>query len=357
MNAASTTPPRASIHGRRTRDATAPSELEPPSKRTRAEPLSIATVVPSPIANIVHSKCGRSVRCSLKSGGRARSIPTAIQAATRIARRGARNARTHAAASAPPTDQCTPPIAIDPAPQRIASSTSPTCSHANSHIGHASTPRRGGQTAPTIALGYAITSVAVESGAQRSVSAVPYGWSEPKWTSTIGALATKAASPAAIIRPRNSPASPTHAALVRLGSSRGIHASQRRMIGADRCRSAITHAKLSWKPAPVDSAGSMTSMTLAATARTASPFQSRPSAWAEAPTSAINAERTALAAGAMTMSAPSAASPHAIACTRGLGEIARATSPTIQPSTARLKPEIARMCDSPTARNECSIVR
>jgi hypothetical protein len=64
MKIASTTPPRASIHGSSARVATFPIELEPPSNRMSDSPDSTAIVVPSPIANIVHSKCGGFARAS-----------------------------------------------------------------------------------------------------------------------------------------------------------------------------------------------------------------------------------------------------------------------------------------------------
>jgi len=357
MITASTMPPRASIHGRSAREATLPIDVEPPSKRTSAPLDSIAIAVPSPIANTVHSKCGRSSRTDRAIGGRNTRAAAVAAATTRVRRPRDRTDPQPATASAAPSDQCAPPSAIDPAPHLIASSTSSIWSIAANQAGHASTTVSGGQRAPSTAFGYASMSVAVDSGAHASVSKVPTGWIEPKWTSTIGVLAMNAARPAATARARNSPAIPSNAGRPGIGASPGIHRSQRACTGIDRCRSASTHAKLSWNPGFRASDGADSSMTIAATASTASPFHSRPTAEPEAPTIAISAERTALAAGAMRSSAQHAAIPHATACTLGLGETSRAASPTSQPSTARLKPEMARMCERPTARKEFSIAR
>ena len=86
----------------------------------------------------------------------------------------------------------------------------------------------GGNIAPIIAFGYASMSVAVESGAHSRVRSVPNGWSDPKCTSTIGALERNAAKPEEIERERSSPQTPIQAGCRRRASSVGIHASQRR---------------------------------------------------------------------------------------------------------------------------------
>ena len=245
MMTASTTPPRASIHGSSARDATFPIELDPPSNRTRVSPDSTATAVPSPIANIVHSKWGGASRRARVSVGSMTSAAATPHAAVRTDRLPAPIAMQDATPIVAPTDQCAPPRTIDPAPHRSDISTSHVCSHAAHHVGHARIEVSGGQTAPMTAFGYASASVAVESGAHRSVSSVPKGCSVPKWTRTMGTLATKAASPEASARERNSPPMPTQAGCPRLGSSRGIARSQRMRIGSARCRNASTHAKLS----------------------------------------------------------------------------------------------------------------
>ena len=72
---------------------------------------------------------------------------------------------------------------------------------------------------------------------------------------------------------------------------------------------------------------------------------------------AINADRIALAAGAITMSATAAATATGTARHRSSRMNSAATAPTTQPRTARLKPEIARMCASPAARKPFSIGR
>ena len=89
----------------------------------------------------------------------------------------------------------------------------------------------------------------------------------------------------------------------------------------------------------------------------ASLFHSRPSVRPLAPTAAMSAERTALAAGAMSHNAAIAASATGAARQRSSRNTRPATIATIHPSTARLNPEIARMCESPTARNEFSTAR
>ena len=206
-----------------------------------------------------------------------------------------------------------------------------------------------------IAFGYAITSVAVESGAQARVSGTPSGCIVPKWLRAIGVLTRNVAMAAANAREANSPRIPVSGLNPRHTSSVGIQANHRKRTVGARCRSAMTQAKLSWKPALVATDGSATSMTIAAIAIIELPCQSRPDAAPVAPTMAISAERVALAAGAMMKSAHSAASATGIARSRGLvtkNEVIRATT---QPSTARLKPEIARMCASPTERNAFSI--
>lgn len=109
-----------------------------------------------------------------------------------------------------------------------------TCIHAGSQRTGPSHAVASGQTHPRIAFGYAIASVAVDSGEQTKVSSVPYGCSEPKWTSTTGTLTTNAAMPAATAADANAPHNPSHAGCPRSGSSLGIHASQRSVIGRVR---------------------------------------------------------------------------------------------------------------------------
>ena len=200
-------------------------------------------------------------------------------------------------------------------------------------------------------------SVSAERGAHRSVSRIPNGCSDPKCTSTIGVLTRKAASPEANAFVRNSPAIPIETGTPRRGSSRGSHESQRTAIGVARCRSASTQPKLSWKPGLTASDGSRSSISTAAMASRASEFQSRPQLPPIAPTIAIRQERIALAAGAIRASAASAAMPIAALLRRSSRVRRPAAVPTSQPSTARLKPEIARMCERPTSRNASSIGR
>jgi hypothetical protein len=113
--------------------------------------------------------------------------------------------------------------------------------------------------------------------------------------------------------------------------------------------------KLNWKPALVATEGSLRIMIAAASARIASPFQSRSHDAPIAPQIAMSALRVALAAGAMSQSAAIAASATGTARQRSSRRQSDAVHATIQPSTARLNPEIARMCASPTARNAFSI--
>ncbi len=200
-------------------------------------------------------------------------------------------------------------------------------------------------------------SVSAERGAHRSVSRIPNGCRDPKCTRTIGVLIRKAAIPEASAFTRNSPAMPTQTGIPRRGSSRGIHQSQRIAIGAARWRSASTQPKLSWNPGLTASDGSCTSIMAAAMASSASAFHSRPQLPPIAPPIAIRQDRIALAAGAISASAASAAIPIAALRSRPSRVITPAAAPTIQPSTARLKPEIARMCESPTSRNASSIGR
>jgi len=98
-------------------------------------------------------------------------------------------------------------------------------------------------------------------------------------------------------------------------------------------------------------------MAMATTARIASPFQSRWNDAPPAPTTAIHADRTALAAGAIRHRAASAASATTTACPRGLRMKIAAIEAATQASTVRLNPEIARMCASPIARKSSSIAR
>lgn len=70
---------------------------------------------------------------------------------------------------------------------------------------------------------------------------------------------------------------------------------------------------------------------------------------------AINADRVALGAGAINTRARIAVIATHAAADRSLRNTMRATKATIQPRTARLKPEMARMCASPTARKPFSI--
>lgn len=102
-----------------------------------------------------------------------------------------------------------------------------------------------GNAAPITAFGYATTSVAAEIGLQMRLSTIASGWMLPKCASAIDALATNAAIPAAMVRPKTSPARPSHAWCVLAALSRGIQLSQMFRIRAERCRRPITHAKLS----------------------------------------------------------------------------------------------------------------
>ena len=84
-------------------------------------------------------------------------------------------------------------------------------------------------------------------------------------------------------------------------------------------------------------------MAIAAKARIASPFQSRFNTYPLAPRTAINAERIALAAGAITQSAISAAIATGAARQRSSRMNNPAIHATTHPSTARLNPDIAKM--------------
>ncbi|MEY3143090.1 MAG: hypothetical protein RLY21_1583 [Planctomycetota bacterium] len=126
MKIASTTPPRESIHGRSARVETFPIELEPPSNKTSDSPDSTATAVPSPIANIVHSKCGWRARGSPRRPPHMTIATTISHPTTRVLLRLAQSATQLATARHPAMLQWTPPSAIEPAPHRIESSTSST---------------------------------------------------------------------------------------------------------------------------------------------------------------------------------------------------------------------------------------
>lgn len=164
-----------------------------------------------------------------------------------------------------------------------------------------------------------------------------------------------AAIPAATARDTNSLPTEIHAGRSTLPSSRGIQPSHRSRTAGARCRNPSTHAKLSWKPAPAAVDGSCRIIAIAANATIASPFQSRPNDRAHAPMTAMSAERTALAAGAMITSATIAATPTGTARRRSSRMNTAAMAATTHPSTARLKPEIARMCEMPAARKLWSI--
>ena len=228
-NTASTRPPAALIHGSSMRPAIPPFELEPASNTTTAFPARTTCAPPSPTANIVVSN--RTVF------GRARCThthaTTAINAhhpAIRTARIGGTNAAAIATNIAQPIhngvgspDTAGPHTPID-------HSTSLICSHANNHTTHPSGETSGGHIAPTIAFGYATTSVAVDSGVHANVSSVPNGCTEPNRTSTTGRLAMNAARPAASAPAAICPANATHAEPRFRPRSSGIHASQRDLM-------------------------------------------------------------------------------------------------------------------------------
>ncbi|MCE2881646.1 MAG: hypothetical protein LW636_04715 [Planctomycetaceae bacterium] len=69
----------------------------------------------------------------------------------------------------------------------------------------------------------------------------------------------------------------------------------------------------------------------------------------------MSAARVALGAGTITNIAVAATITTNPACKRGSRVASDAIAAAIHPSTARLNPEIARMCDRPTTRNEPSI--
>ncbi|MFM2164351.1 MAG: hypothetical protein RL325_788 [Planctomycetota bacterium] len=98
-------------------------------------------------------------------------------------------------------------------------------------------------------------------------------------------------------------------------------------------------------------------MAIATTARIASPFQSLRTDAPDAPSTAIHADRTALAAGAMMQRAARAMIATTTACPRASRMTRPAAAAVTHASTVRLKPEIARMCASPTARKSSSTAR
>ena len=100
-------------------------------------------------------------------------------------------------------------------------------------------------TPPRIAFGYAITSVAVDSGVQRNVSNVPTGCTAPKWAITTGVEIRNVATPAAIARDVNSPAIWTITDDPWSPRSFGIQSSHRVRTAGATCRSASTQPKLS----------------------------------------------------------------------------------------------------------------
>jgi hypothetical protein len=259
------------------------------------------------------------------------------------------------ATTAPATDPDPAAVDVGPPNHATARSTTSTCSQAGTQSGGPTGAVTAGTIAPTIALGYASTSVAVDSGVHRKVSSVPTGCTDPKCAITTGVLTANAAAVAAMARELNSPTICSITGAAWSPRSRGIHASQRARIGGATCRSASTQPKLSWNPAFTDCIGSWTSMAMATAEMTASPFQSRPHACPVAPSAAMSALRMALAAGAMTHSASSAARTTGTARHRSSRSTSPATHATSQPSTERLNPEIARMCARPAARKLPSV--
>ncbi len=316
------------------------------------------------MANMVSSSSGASRDCdppplSNHGGPAIHTIQhaTAHHAMPRIQRAAAMSATQIAATatSAPTTDPEPDAMDVGPPNPDTALSTTSTCSHAGTHSSGPIGAVIAGTIAPTIALGYASTSVAVDSGVHRKVSSVPIGCTDPKCAITTGVLTTNAAAVAAMARELNSPIICRTTGAAWSPRSLGIHASQRARTGGATCRSASTQPKLSWNPAFTDCVGSCTSMAIATAEMTASPFQSRPHACPAAPNAAMSALRMALAAGAMTHSASTATTTTGTARHRSSRSTSPAIHATIQPSTERLNPEIARMCASPAARKLPSI--
>ena len=353
----SITPPRAAIAGSSARAATLPDELEPPSKSATTPSLSTRYAEPSPTANMETANRGGGGPWVGAIASIAAIADSPVHAPIRTPRPRARSATNTRTRPTVPTGAGSRPTCT--MPPRLASdqSTMHTWSHAGNQSTGPAHAVASGHAHPRIAFGYAIASVAVDRGEQTKVRSVPYGCSDPKWTRTTGTLTTNAATPAASAADANAPTRPSHAGWPRSGSSSGIHGNQCSVIGRVRCRSAITQRKLSWNPGATASDGACTSIATTATASTASPCQSRPSDAPHAPTIAISAERIALAAGAITSSATAAATATGTARSRSSRTNSAATAPTTQPSTARLKPEIARMCASPAARKPFSIGR
>jgi hypothetical protein len=170
IKTALTSPPRCAIQGTRTRDATSPIELDPPSNKTVFVPISRAIDVPSPIANIVHvsGACVTGLCARLQARATINALVT--QATARKPRRLNRNAPTTHTSAAPATVQWILPTGMLPAPISLANSTSLTCSHAKSQTSGPSGATIGGQIDPITALGYARARVTVERGVHSSVS-------------------------------------------------------------------------------------------------------------------------------------------------------------------------------------------
>ena len=189
----------------RTRVPTAPALDEPPSKSAIALPASRRCIDPSPTATIVTRGTAASVPPGSACIGR-HAAPMAMATATRpLVRRHhlRRNAIAPTMLVRSPSAEAGPtvPTGIDPPISSRQRSTSDTCISAGAQRSGPHHATSGGHASPTIAFGYAIASVADESGAQASVSSAPMGCTVPKCRSTSGALTRNAASEAATAVP------------------------------------------------------------------------------------------------------------------------------------------------------------
>ncbi len=161
---ASIRPPRSVTHGSSVRPPTLPWLLDPASKKASAPSDSKAYALPSPTANIVmRSDAPSSTAAPARRPSTAwmdprRQIPAAIAAHHSRPMRLRPSSAPAVAASMPmAASQWIGPVANDPAPSRIAWSTTTTCSQAGSQstapIAAVASGSHAASNAPTTAFG------------------------------------------------------------------------------------------------------------------------------------------------------------------------------------------------------------
>ena len=185
--------------------------------------------------------------------------------------------------------------------------------------------------------------ITVASGVQTRVSKTAYGATVPNRMITIGIVASVAARLVASAVAMRSTVN--RRMCVGWVSSAG---KMRARSGVARNRRPRTAAKLSWNPGSSAVEGAATSARIAAAARIAPEFQSRRASPPTTPMTDMDAARIALAVGASKQSAASITMSTTMSCVRVDRKHTRAIHPAIAPSTTRLNPLTARMCESPT---------